>query len=766
MGPAEIARKLPALPKLRMRAGRGRWVFLTLLGLFITGVYFFAHGRQPAPIEQVSNLLFDEYQKAKPREYDPETPVRVVDIDQTSLEKIGQWPWPRTTLALMNDRLAEAGAIVIAYDVVFSEPDRTSPENIARVLDANPGASGAAFDLSALTPHDEIFAQSFAQSYVVGGYFLNAAEGEGRPVTTPTMNWSGTEARSAILNFSSATTSRAVLQSQMLGEGFITIAPDSDFIVRKPTMLYRIGETILPSLSLEALRVAQDAKYYIITSSGSSFEDGMANNSEFVDIAKVRVGEFELDLTQDGAFNVYYTSSPEPRRFIPAWKILSDAAEDQDWREQAAGRLIFVGTSAEGLKDIRATPVNAAEAGVVVHAQVAEQAIAGVFLRRPYTVIITESLAILGFGLLLSFILPHLGAAKGAFLTLGLGAGAAFTSWFAFSQNLYLLSPVYPMMTLLTAYILMTLASLYMTETERSRIRGAFSMYLSPAMVKRVSEEPELLKLGGEDRRITILFLDVRSFSKISEMLEPSEITTFLNLFLTPMTEILQKNHATIDKYIGDAIVAFWNAPLDDPQHEMNAARAVLDMHAALITLNDKYRESEDIKWPDNVAMGIGLNTGTCTVGNLGSAQRFNYSMIGDAANLSSRIEGLTKQYGLEILLGYETAKALPDLAILEMDKIKVVGRSAPERIFTLAGLSDTAQDEAFIRLKDSHDAFLAAYRAQSWDEATGLALSLEQSASAFGLSKYYAIMAGRAAHYKVSPPPNDWDGVHIATQK
>lgn len=766
MGPTDIAKKLPALPKLRMRAGRGRWVFLTLLGLFITAVYFLAHGRQPAPIEQVSNLLFDEYQKAKPREYDPDTPVRVVDIDQTSLEKIGQWPWPRTTLAKMNDRLAEAGAVVIAYDVVFSEPDRTSPENITSVLDANPGADGAALDLSGLTPHDKIFAQSFAQSYVVGGYFLNPQAGQGRPLITPTMNWSGDKALGAISNYASATPSRVTLQREMLGEGFITIAPDSDFIVRKAPMLYRIGDTVLPSLSLEALRVAQDAKYYIITTSASSFEGDMAAEGGQIDISKVRVGNFELDLTETGNFNVYYTASPEPRRFIPAWKILSDAPQDQGWRDTASGSLIFIGTSAEGLKDIRATPLNAAEAGVVVHAQIAEQAIAGVFLRRPYTVFLAESLAILGFGLLLSFILPHLGAAKGAGLTLALGAGAAFTSWYAFTENLYLLSPVYPLLTLLTAYILMTLASLYMTETERSRIRGAFSMYLSPAMVKRVSEEPELLKLGGEDRRITVLFLDIRSFSKISEMFEPSEITAFLNLFLTPMTEILQKNNATIDKYIGDAIVAFWNAPLDDPQHEMNAARAVREMHDALVSLNKKYRDSDTVKWPDSVAMGIGLNTGTCTVGNLGSAQRFNYSMIGDAANLSSRIEGLTKQYGLEILIGNETAKALPDAALLEMDVIKVVGRSAPERVFTIAGLEDTAANAAFIQLRDSHEAFLSAYRAQNWDKAAALALSLEQSAADFGLSKYYAIMAGRAAHYKDSPPPDDWDGVHIATEK
>jgi len=322
------------------------------------------------------------------------------------------------------------------------------------------------------------------------------------------------------------------------------------------------------------------------------------------------------------------------------------------------------------------------------------------------------------------------------------------------------------MLSIFVSYILVTLTSFYMTESERSRIRKAFSLYLSPDMVKKVNENPELLTLGGEEREISILFLDVRSFSKISEGMRPQEITQFLNKFLTPMTNILQFHEATIDKYIGDAIVAFWNAPMDDPEHEKNAARAILEMQSKLIQINAEYGNQTDFKWPENIRIGMGVNTGICCVGNLGSEQRFSYSMIGDAANLASRIEGLTKVYGLSNLVGHKTETSLESFAVLEIDVVAVIGRVKPERIHSVVGDETVAQSTDFKKLHEKHDKFLTAYRKQKWEEAGELCLSLEKIGERYKIHPYYRVMNERIKNYKRTPPPDNWEGVYVADSK
>jgi len=413
-----------------------------------------------------------------------------------------------------------------------------------------------------------------------------------------------------------------------------------------------------------------------------------------------------------------------------------------DWEERVGGHIVFIGTSAEGLKDIKSTALNPAEPGVTVHAQAAEQA-----------------------GVLLALALPRLSAAKGAILTLIIGLIIWHVAQWAFVNKQFILDPVYPLLTVLSVYLIASLSSFYLTESERSQIRNAFSMYLSPELVRKVSEDPTLLKLGGEDREMTILFLDVRSFSRISESMTPSEITTFLNLFLTPMTDILQDNKATIDKYMGDAIVAFWNAPLDDPDHQANAVRAVLEMQTTLDELNAKYANQDEVKWPEKVRMGIGLNTGVCTVGNLGSQQRFSYSIIGDAANVASRIEGLTKQYGVTSMAGNAAAKDMQQFALIEADLIKVVGRDTPERIFVICGDEALAKTDKFSAFKMAHDAFLVSYRAGDFDMAADKARALQEPADTYGVEGYYRTMLARIAIFAQNPPEN-WDGIYEAKSK
>ena len=766
---------------LKMSSKRQKKFIPSLLGLLCLLAFYSANISKPQVIEQLGNLLFDRYQIWKPREYLPEVPVRIIDIDNESLEKIGQWPWPRTVIAELNDRLTNAGAAVIGYDIVFSEPDRTSPENMIGVLQNNPTAKGGLDDLKRLTPHDQILSEAFSRSNVVAGFFLVGEETDSAPTKSTgfTYSWDVKIEENGrvkevdnVVNFNGAFAALPILGNFASGEGFVSFNPTGDGIIRRAPMVYKYDGKLYPSLSAEVIRTVQGAGAFQLKSSDGSGEVGAEDSERY--LASMATGDFNWPISKNGGFYVYFTK-PSPdlhkSRFISAATILDPSIPMQDWADRVAGNVVFIGTSAPGLKDVITTPMRGGEPGVLAHAQIAEQIlgeglVGGQILKRPYWIEVWELLTLLIPGVFLVFALPRMNAAWGAVFSTTLAIAIVGFSWFSFSKNLLLINPIYPLLTIFTTYGLMTIVSFYMTETERSRIKSAFSMYLSPEMVKQVSDDPNLLKLGGEEKYITILFLDIRSFSKISEALEPQEITTFLNIFLTPMTDSLQESKATIDKYIGDAIVAFWNAPLDDEAHEKNAVRAVLKMNARLEELNIKYKIQDDVKWPDDVAMGIGINSGICCVGNLGSEQRFSYSMIGDAANLASRIEGLTKQYRVSTLIGNATAQAVSDFAIIEADLIKVIGRETTERIWILAGDESLSTTSEFETLRSLHQTFLTAFRIQEWDEAAMQIPELKTLSKPYGFKGYYDVMMNRIEAYRLSPPDPDWDGVHVATAK
>lgn len=751
-------------PNLGVMARRRQWLIPMIVGGLVTLFSLIAYLSKPEFIEDVSNLFTDHLQRVHPRPYDPNLPVRIVDIDDESIRRIGQWPWPRTVMAELNRRLANADASVIAYDIVFSEEDRTSPENMIETLESNPAARGSFDNISTLKSHDTIFADSFGLTRVVAGLFLLGTPAESLPPPKYGFAIAGGNPAPSLESYQGALYAIPELHAAAAGAGHVSFIPDGDGVVRTAPMLGRVGDQLFPSLSAEALRVAQDVSTYKIKSSSGQGEWGSPDD-EAPSMAALQIGQFEIPTTADGKILVHY-SQPSEERLVPAWKILSNDPNDQNWQGYIFGNIVFVGTSSEGLKDIVTTPIRGGEPGVLVHAQVVEQAIQEDYLYKPYWITQVEFAGLFLMGIMLTFILPQLKAIRGLILLLFLGNVIYWTSFYAFTERNLLIDPVYPLLALLTSYVLITLTSFYVTESERSRIRGAFSLYLSPDMVKELSENPELLALGGVEREISILFLDIRSFSKISESMRPQDITNFLNKFLTPMTDILQKYEATIDKYIGDAIVAFWNAPIDDPMHQKNAAKAVLEMQEKLGDLNAKYRNDKDVRWPDNVTIGVGVNTGICCVGNLGSEQRFSYSMIGDAANLASRIEGLTKQYGLSNLIGTATAKELDGFAVLDADIVSVVGRKTPERIHILVGDEKVADSTAFLKLRKAHSAFLAAYRDRKWGEAKRLAKEASNLATTFDLHRYYAVMRERVKLYEKSPPPEDWGGIYKADSK
>jgi adenylate cyclase len=339
-------------------------------------------------------------------------------------------------------------------------------------------------------------------------------------------------------------------------------------------------------------------------------------------------------------------------------------------------------------------------------------------------------------------------------------------SWFAFRDHGLLLDPTYIVLGLLAVYVAETLTSYLREEKQRAYIHRAFDRYLSPELVRRIANDPGQLELGGEERDMTVLFCDIRSFSKISETMGPRDIIRFLIAFLTPMTDIMLTRKATIDKYIGDAILAFWNAPLDDPDQYRHAADAALAMASRLKSLNTEMQAQTVEPWPGEVKIGIGLNAGPCCVGNMGSAQRLSYSLIGDTVNLASRIEGLTKQYGVEIAIGSSLAAQLPGYAALEIDRVRVVGRLAPETLYVLLGDQAMGGDPAFGAFADAHRVMLEAYRARDWAGAGALLANNRAMASQFQLDKVMDIYAGRIATYAAADPGADWDGVYQAQEK
>lgn len=732
------------------RAGRSLTGFaMTVLpGLAVTAVLLLLHGLHLAPIVEARNLIFDEYQRLAPRLYE-DAPVRIVDIDDTTLAKLGQWPWPRTDVARLVRSLAAAGASAIAIDIVFSEPDRTSSP--ARTVN---GESVAAVD------HDAVLGQAMAETPSVTGYFLQYEPNGGRPQQKAGFAVSGDLPREAIPSLSGAIVPLPVIGGRAAGSGFVSlVGVGKDGIVRTAPLLSRIGDLLLPSLSIEALRVAQGAGAVVVKSSTGSGEMG-ANRPAVV---AVKVGSFEIPTTPNGGLWMYYTA-PHPERIVPAWKIMTGALSQDAMRRLFSGRIVFIGAGAQGLRDLVATPVSEREMGVVVHAQAVEQAILGRFLIRPDWATGLERAILILLGIGISLALPGLGALRGGVLSIAAFVASLSGSWLAFRYGALLLDPIYPVTAVVAVYIAQTSLSYYREERARAYIRRAFDRYLSPELVERIARDPSRLALGGEERDMTVLFCDIRSFSRISEKLSAREIIQFLIEFLTPMTDVLLAHRATIDKYIGDAILAFWNAPLDDADQHRNAARGALAMVAKLRELNRV--NATNTVWPGEVKIGIGLNSGPCCVGNIGSTQRLNYSLIGDTVNLASRLEGLSKVYGATIILGNTLAANLPDFAVIELDFVRVVGRDTPERIFALIGPPAMGSTRDFLALRAAQDEMLAAYRAMDWAATEAALLRLEPLAALFGLQTLVKLYAERISGYKQSPPKAHWDGTYQATEK
>lgn len=725
----------------------------------VLGVFLLQLAGLPV-LDRIGLLLFDAYQRAAPRPYE-EAPVRIVDIDNETIRRLGQWPWPRTDVARLTEKLAEAGASAIAFDIVFSEPDRTSPARIAERMRRDGDRGPAVTALAGLPDYDRVLAESFARAPVVAGYFLTHERGGAEVTPKAGLAVAGSTPGASVTRYTGAIPPLPGLLSAAKGNGFLSIAGDDDGIVRKAPLFAMQNGQLLPSLSLDALRVAQQAGAILVKTSDASGE----SSGEPGRMVSVKVGQLEAPLTERGELWLHYTR-PHLERIVPAWKILTGALSPRQLEKTFDGRIVFVGAGAIGLRDLVSTPLRDRELGVMVHAQAAEQIILGRFLTRPDWAVGLERTLLLVLGGVLATLLPRLGAAWGALLGATFVAGTIGGSWYAFSHWHFLLDPSYPALALVAVYIAETALIFYREERRRAYIHSAFDRYLSPELVKRIAADPGSLELGGEEREMSVLFCDIRSFTSLSEKLGPKQVIRFLISFLTPMCDILLAHKATIDKFIGDAVLAFWNAPLNDPDHHRHAARAALAMTERLSELNRDMPGNPDEPWPGEVKIGIGLNTGLCCVGNMGSAQRLSYSLIGDTVNLTSRIEGLTKFYGVSIAIGSALQARLAQFATLELDRVRVVGRELAETVYVLLGDEGMAEEPEFRIFARSHDALLAAYRAQDRPTARELLAAHGAQAARFGLGKLYALYRDRLDAQERQPPAEDWDGVFVALEK
>lgn len=747
---SRLARSSLSLTRYIATAGPGLAMALLLLILHIF---------QPPFVGSISNLVFDTYQRAWPRPYE-DAGVRVVDIDDESIRRLGQWPWPRTDAVRLTDALTNAGAAAIAFDVVFSEPDRTSPARAVEILRQNPEARGDYSDIAALTDHDELLGQAMGRGPTVTGYFLTEEANSARPAEHAGVAVSGTPPLEVLREYNGAIVSLPMIGDRASGAGSVSLDAGRDDIIRAVPLIANLDGQIVPSLSLEALRVAQGAGAILVRSSDGSGE--VAGNA-VASVVAVKTGDLQVPTTHSGELWMHYTA-PHPDRIVPAWRILQGDLPDAEMRRLFEGQIVFIGTGAIGLRDIRSTPTQAGELGVVIHAQAAEQMILGEFLTRPDWASGAERMLMVALCLLIALSAPALGALRGGVLAMLALGGVLAGSWFAFRNSGLLLEPIFPALGVVSVYIAITAVSFYREERARSHIHNAFDRYLSPELVDRIARDPGQLELGGEVRQMTVLFSDVRGFSRISERFGPQELIGFLINLLTPMTDVLLARKATIDKYIGDAVLAFWNAPLDDPDHEQNAAWAALEMLETLKRLNAD--SARDPAWPGQVAIGIGLNTGPCCVGNMGSRQRLSYSLIGDTVNLASRLESLTKAYAVSILVGEDLAARLPGFALVELDIIRVVGRDAPERIFALMGPPEMSSDAAFVETRSRMSALLEAYRSRDWAAAEAALETLRGAGTLPGLEGVASVYATRIADFRLNPPADDWDGISQALEK
>ncbi len=733
---------------------RGLDVFISRRGIILlTGCVFtlcmaLLFIFQPFFLRLVEFKIYDVQLRSLPQK-SASPQLVIVDLDEESLEEFGQWPWPRYRVALLLEKIRRAGAVSIGLDIVFAEKDRTSPVVIQKYLQSELGVK---IDFEGLPPgledNDAILANLLGQGPYVLGYYLDMRQGEKNrehllhPVQAAVVGPPDAPALDDSLFLAlGATSNIEILAKAAPGSGFMNVAPDADGIIRKVPLLMAYEGKVYPNLAMATLMNVIGSRQVLVRSTDSGPES-------------IRLGDVSIPVDSRGQLLLNYRGPGGSFEYISAGRVLNDGLAPAE----LAGKIVLVGTSAAGLKDIRATPLDPVYPGVEAQATVVDNIMKSDFLYRPDWALGLELVLVVGLGLLSTVALVWL---SGWWLIVPLGLCAAGLWW----GSIHLLgfyglhvSPFMPLLALSGNFSILSFQKFWIEEKEKRRIKNTFEHYLSPEVIRWVMNKPDRLKLGGENRDLSVMFMDIRNFTSISEVLKPEELVEFMNDFLTKMTEVIMNNGGTLDKYMGDAIMAFFGAPLEMEDHSLRAHKTAVEMFEKLYECRGKWC----LPGSERVEIGVGISSGQVIVGNMGSDKRINYTVMGDQVNLASRLEGLTKNYGVRILVSEFTRKQAGHKMICrEIDLVRVKGRQEPVAVFEPFGKDYFTHGQfSFIPVFEEG---LSAYRNQSWEEAIDL---FEKVLELKPKDIPSQIFIRRCKIMSQNPPGPDWDGVWIMETK
>ncbi len=677
--------------------------------------------------------------------------VVIVAIDDASLERLGRWPWSRVVIARLLDRLVTADAAVIGFDVVQSEA--TAQTDIDALRERVEGVDDRTWSairqaLSSGAAEDEMLVAAVkASGRTVLGYFFDFSGQQPDPdavrvstynVVQNTGKGKG-EARVPLAPMAQA--NLPALSSVAREVGYFNFLPDADGSYRRVPLAIRFGSRITVPLSLAMLRVYNPQATLAI---------------RFADfgVESVRAGAVSVPVAEDGEMLVNYRGPGKTFRHVPAADVLEGTVPPETFR----GKLVLVGVTATALADVRVTPFDGIFPGVEIHATVIDNILRHDFILQPRWIVLVEVVVILAAVMILGVVLHFARGLSGAAVAVLLVAAYLVGSQWLFMSFGMPLGLVYPLLAIGLTYSAISVQHYVVEEGEKRKIRDAFGLYLSPDLARLVSERPEMLALGGEKRELTVLFSDIRGFTTMSEQLEPEALVELLNEYFGKMTDVIFQQDGTLDKYIGDAIMAVWGAPVPQSDHAVRACRAALGMVSGLEALVADWRQRG---LPD-LDIGIGINTGPMVVGNMGSARRLSYTVIGDNVNLGSRLEGLNKMYGSHVIASEATVQAARGvLVVRELDLVRVKGKRLPVRIYEVLGIVDDRERWAPL-LRDFNTA-LAAYREQRWDDAVFAFAAVLEKYPEDGPAQLYI---ERCRDMLAAPPESDWDGVTIMETK
>lgn len=728
-----------------------RWAILGS-GMFITLLTAGIYVLKPAYINLLEYKLYDVFLQKTYSDKQTDSVV-IVDIDEYSLEKFGQWPWPRYRVALLLQKINMAGALAIGADILFAEPDGTSPlimqKALKRDLHVDIHFTGLP---KALLDNDLLLANVLQKGpYVLGYSFLfNTNDPQSTALMPLDLNAveikdpGAKAANTYLFEAANLIPPLPVFLNNRNNAGFMNTLTDKDGVLRRTPLLISWQGKIYPQLSLAT----------ILTAFKNKIPDPVIKVTRG-GIESIKIGKSVIPLQSNGAMLINYRGPSHTFPYISAGKILEDKVK----REELQGKIIFLGTSAAGLKDIRVAPLDQIFPGIEVHATIVDNILSNDFIQRPDWTPGLELFCILLWGFITAILIGWASAVFTLPITFMLGVMAWYGGLWILGNLKIWISPFFPIVVLILNFSILNLQKFWISERKKKFFRSAFSKYVSKAVVDQLAENPEKLSLKGEEKNVSILFSDIRGFTSLSENLSPSQVTLLLRDYFTPVTQIIIKNRGTHDKFIGDAVMCFWNAPVDVDNHEGFAVKSAVEMLAALKDLNRNFKKKFDIE----LAIGIGLHAGLCRVGNMGSEDIFDYTIIGDNVNLASRLESLTKFYGVQLIISEAMVKGCSqDMLIQELDLVRVKGKKEPVRIYTVY----SSFVENINHRKQRINAFakgLKLYREKSFTNAEQYFRNL---AAKFPEQKLYSIYQERCSLFIDNPPEKSWDGVFTHTSK